>query len=170
MARARERSDANKAQPITIPRRFVAAGVFVVLLPGWAVLLTYLYERGYAGPFGIDRSYIDITTSSIAATGLRFLQWIVIVVIVVQMASFGVSRFEFRSRGVMYAYTLFEGLVLGAVLYWAAWDYAMSALGKALVYLAVGTFAIVVGVPLLRLLGRHEKPEDRALTALSSGS
>lgn len=163
MARDREPSKKKENEPITLPRRFVAVGVLAVVLPAWAVLLTYLYERGYADVFGIDKSFIDVTTGSIVATGLHFLKWLALASVIVEFVGFGLSRVQFRSRDLMYVYMLFEALLLGALLYWAAWDFSTSALGKGLAYAAGLTIVLASVMALFRLLGRHEGPDEPSL-------
>jgi hypothetical protein len=158
----------TEPRPVYLPRRWVGVAVLTLLAPAWIVLLTYLYERGYAGVFAIDKTEIELSTTLMAAIAIRFLQWLALAALIVQTVSFGMARVRFRSSALMYGYVVGEALLVGALLYWAVWDWDLDRLAKGLVYASGIGVVLAVAAFGFRLLGRHERPEEPNLGRLAT--
>jgi len=154
-------------RPVHLPRRFVGVAVITVLAPPWIVLLAYLYERGYAGVFAIDKTEIELNTAMMAATAMRFLQWLLLAALIVGTVNFGMARVNFRSPAAMYGYAIGEALLVAAVFYWAAWGFELGRLAKGLAYALVIGGAIAVGAISLSMLARRESEEEPDLRRLT---
>ena len=186
---SRKSADAAGAshKPVSFVRRPLRLALITALAPAWVFFLAYLHELGYTDEFHIDHGYIELSAASVASTSLRLLVLLVIAGLIVDTIIFGRARDrQFVSAKVMYAYVVFEALIVGIVVYWAASNFDFSGLAQSVFAAAVlgllffvfrdqtkgvidsGYFAVVAGAIILAYAAygagsaaaRHKKTFD----------
>jgi hypothetical protein len=132
--------------PFVVPRRFLTFAVLLALVPVAGYFVAYMYELGYAQFFEIDEAQIAVTSGAIAAASLRLLLGVALVLgIFNATVNFGLERTRFRSREVMYVYTLAEAFIIGAVAFGFA-QMTLRSAAIAVAFVLVATVLVVLAI------------------------